>query len=93
MEALLTGISNGMDRVFGPPLRAFFHPINDLFTPIPAAWWKVCAVALFLCAIIWVFTLRKEYVNLDAPRKGPWHDLRIWTVVALSPHIAIYLWF
>ncbi len=93
MDTLLAAFSDGIDRVFGPPLRAFFHPIDRLFIPISAPWWKACAVALFLCAILWVFSLRKEYVNLDAPRKNLWCDLRLWTVLALSPHITIYLWF
>jgi len=93
MEALLASISGGIDALFGPPLRAFFHPINDIFTPIGGAWWKACAVGLFLCAILGVFSLRREYVNLDAPSKHFWCDLRLWTVLALAPHIAVYLWF
>ena len=50
-------------------------------------------MGLFICAILWVFTLKKEYVNLDAPGQKPWHDLRFWTVAAMAPHIAIYFWF
>ena len=74
-------------------LRAIFHPINDLFVPIPGPVWKVCAVGLFAAAMLWVLLLRKEYVNLDAPRKSLWCDLRLWTVLSMLPHVVIYLWF
>lgn len=74
-------------------LATIFHPINQLFVPIGPFWWKASAVGLFLGAIIWVFTLRKEYVNLDAPKPGLLYDLRLWTVVSMAPHILIYIWF
>ena len=80
-----------VNNVFGPPLKAIFHPINDALENIYMPWARICAVGLFVLAIVWVFTLRKEYVNLDAPRDVWYADLRIWTVIALIPHLLIYI--
>ena len=77
---------------FSGPLAAFFHPINDLFTPIPVIWWKLCAVGLFVAAMVWVYLLKREYVNIDAPGKGILYDLRFWTIMSMLPHVLIYLW-
>ncbi len=90
-------ISEGINNLFGPPLRALFHPTNAMFSAIPdsAAPYvaKAAAASLFLAGMAFVFFLRREYVNLDAPGKKPWHDLRLWTVVSMTPHIFVYLWF
>lgn len=91
---LLDRMSAAISAVFDAPLQAFFHPINSLFSPIPPIWWIVSAVGLFTAAMLWVwFGLRKEYVNLDAPGDKPWHDLRWWTVVSMTPHVLIYIYF
>ncbi|MCC6143659.1 MAG: hypothetical protein IT368_07620 [Candidatus Hydrogenedentes bacterium] len=79
--------------MFGPGLRWIFAPTNSLFEPIHQPWWKVAAVSLFLLTMVGVFLLRKEYVNLDAPRKGLLFDLRLWTIVSMLPHVLIYLYF
>lgn len=93
----MESFSNAIDSIFGPALRALFRPTNALFEGISpettAILAKASSIGLFVCAILWVFMLKKEYVNLDAPGRKPWHDLRFWTIVAMLPHIAIYFWF
>lgn len=92
MNRFFMGVeANFATRVFGPVLKPIFHPIDGALQHLYMPWARVCAVGLFLAAIIWVFSLRKEYVNLDAPRKAWYTDLRIWTVLALIPHFYVYL--
>lgn len=86
-----------INTVFGPLLKKVFHPTNVVFTKIPddvaPMVAKGCAVGLFIATMIWVISLRREYVNLDAPRKTFWCDLRLWTVFSMLPHVIVYLWF
>jgi len=91
-------MSNSIDAMFGPFLRGIFAPTNAVFDAIPEGLApvlaKTSAVALFVGAMAWVwFGLKSEYVNLDAPSKKPWHDLRFWTVVSMAPHVLVYLYF
>ena len=58
---------NLMTRIFKPVLEPFFSPINDFLGRYYMPWATICALGLFIGAMIWVFTLRKEYVNVDAP--------------------------
>src|SRR5690242_17630128 len=76
---------------FGPILKPFFHSLDSVFDNIYMPWARLSADALFIGAILWVYSLKKEYVNLDAPSKAWYADLRIWTVVCLLPHIFVYL--
>lgn len=81
-------------NTFGPALKAVFHPMNDLLAMLPAhSVGRFCAIAYFILAIIWVYRLKKEYVNLDAPGKSIIYDLRVWTVLALLPHFIVYIFF
>jgi len=90
---LISRISAAIDANFSSFFQSVFHPMNDLLLGIGEFWWTVCAVLLFCGAIGWVWTLRKEYVNLDAPHKGILYDLRIWTIISMVPHILIYIVF
>jgi len=83
--------SEWITKIFGPVLKPIFHSIDSVLDNVYMPWARLSAVALFVGAIIWVFTLKKEYVNLDAPRQVWYTDLRIWTVVCLLPHIFVYL--
>ena len=88
-------ISELIDKLFGPPMRAVFRPTNDVFNILAPEMalilGKVLAMTLFVGAMIGVFLLRKEYVNLDRPNNARYTDLRIWTVAAMLPHVFIYL--
>jgi len=80
-----------LNNTFGPILRPFFNGIDGMIADIYMPWARICAVGLFIATMIWVYTLRVEYVNLDAPRKAWYTDLRIWTVVSMLPHVIVYL--
>ena len=79
--------------LFGPPLKAFFGPANSFIERHYLPWAPLSAMALFLGTIIWVWTLKKEYANVDAPYKGLIYDLRLWTTLCLLPYIFVYLYF
>jgi len=86
-------ISEAITRIFGPLLAPIFHPMNSVLTKVYMPWAKMAALGLFIGAAVWVFTLNRDYVNLDAPSKRIWHDLRFWTIVSMLPHIIVYLRF
>ena len=87
------GFSAWVTEVFGPFLKLVFHPIDAALAGVYMPWAKIAALALFIGTMIWVYSLRKEYVNLDAPGKQWWRDLRIWTIVSMLPHVIVYLYF
>ena len=80
-------------KVFGPLLKPVFQPIDTLFQPVYMPWARVLALSLFIGAMIWVWSLREEYVNVDRPNKHWYTDLRIWTVLCMLPHVFVYLVF
>ena len=84
---------NLITRIFKPVLQPFFDPINNFLGRYYMPWATICALDLFIGAMVWVFTLRKEYVNVDAPRKGFLYDLRVWTIISMLPHVLVYLYF
>lgn len=85
--------SQMITRVFLPVLRPVFQPINDFLGRHYLPWATLCALGLFFGAMVWVFTLKKEYVNVDAPGNRFYHDLRFWTVLSMLPHVLVYLYF
>ena len=83
-----------VNNVFGPPAKAFFGPINNMLAAGSMPLARTVTLAFFIGTMIWVFLgLRREYVNLEAPSKKPWHDLRIWVVVSMLPHVIVYFFF
>ncbi|NIA13665.1 MAG: hypothetical protein GWP08_06245 [Nitrospiraceae bacterium] len=98
MTDLLNSISAAINTIFGPPLRAFFHPIDTALAMhyIPGAMLiaRVVALSFFIGTMIWVFVgLKREYVNLEAPSKHFYHDLRLWVIVSMLPHLVVYFYF
>ena len=89
---MLERIHDWISAIFGPLLKPFFHPIHALFDDIYMPWARIAALALFLGTVLWVYSLRREYVNLEAPSDRWFHDLRIWTVLSMLPHVVIYLY-
>ena len=78
--------------IFLPILQPIFSPINDVLAAIYMPWAKICALGMFAAAIVGVFCLKKDYLNVDAPNKTIFTDLRLWTIAALTPHIIVYLY-
>ena len=53
---------------------------------------RLVVLAFFIGTMIWVYVgLKKEYVNLEAPGKHFWFDLRLWVVLSMLPHVFVYL--
>ena len=83
-----------INQVLGPLLKSIFHPIDAFLAPLYEPVAQICAIGFFVGTMIWVFVgLKREYVNLEAPSKHVWHDLRFWTIVSMLPHIVVYLTF
>ncbi len=91
MEEAITAFC---DKFFGPALRFVFVPINDALGQIPnwvAGW---CGVGIFVLTMIWVgLLLNPNYVNRGRPYKSVWTDLRLWTVISMTPHVLVYFYF
>jgi hypothetical protein len=80
--------------VFKPILHPFFKFVNDLLLMIPDGVAGLCGVALFLSAMVWVgLFLNKDYVNRGRPYKSLATDLRLWTVISMTPHVLVYFYF
>lgn len=91
---LLGFFSAQINTIFRPVFVPVFAPINLALEPVYMPWARIVAVGFFVGTMIWVFVgLKRAYVNLDAPSKAPWHDLRFWTIVSMLPHVIVYLWF
>ena len=87
-------LGKGVDWVLGDALRWFFHPINDFMGSFYMPWARIVALGFFILTMVWVYVgLKKEYVNLQAPSNKPWHDLRIWTILSMLPHLVVYFYF
>lgn len=71
-----------------------FAPINRVLAQLYQPWAYIVTIIFFLGTWVWVaFILKKEYVNLSCPYKTRLADLRIWTLVAMAPHLFVYLYF
>ena len=91
MEAMIASFCK---TVFYPILAPFFLPINSFLGKFYQPYASICAVGLFVCAMIWVgLILNKDYVNRGRPYRSVWSDLRLWTVIAMTPHVLVYFYF
>jgi hypothetical protein len=94
MEEVLSAIAAWINDFFGPILRLIFQPIDSFLGPIYQPWATIVAVGYFVGTMVWVFIgLKRQYVNLEAPSKHVWHDLRFWVIVSMLPHVVVYLYF
>jgi len=94
MDALATLVARFCEAVFYPILAPIFLPINSFLGKIYQPYASFCAVGLFLTAMFWVaVVLNKDYVNRGRPYKSIWTDLRLWTVICMTPHVLVYFYF
>ncbi|MEM9657896.1 MAG: hypothetical protein AAF961_05995, partial [Planctomycetota bacterium] len=77
--------------VIGPPLKALHQPVDAWLASLPMGFAVACAVGLYLAAIAWVWTLRREFVFRGAPDQRWWRDLRLWATAVVLPYIVVYL--
>ena len=77
-----------------PILNPIFSPMNRWLTSFYMPWARIVTLAFFIGTMLWVgVVLKKEYVNLDAPSRHFWADLRLWTVISMLPHLVVYMYF
>ncbi len=85
---------DGLGKTFDPIIRPVFKPITSFLERTYQPWAKICALGLFIGAMIWVWVgMPKEYVNLGRKKKTVWTDLRFWTIISMLPHVIVYLYF
>lgn len=85
--------TNFCKAVFYPILAPVFHPINSFLNHVYQPYASICAVGLFVCAMIMVsLVLEEDYVNRGRPFTSLWTDLRLWTVLAMLPHCIVYFY-
>lgn len=75
----------------GPPLKRLHEPVDQWLGGLPMGVAVACVVGLYAVAVIWVWTLRREFVFRGAPDHAWWRDLRIWATLIIVPYVAIYL--
>jgi len=91
---ILGRMTEAINRIFGPVLMRIFQPTNEFLASAYMPWARIVAVGFFVGTMVWVFVgLKRSYVNLDAPSKHVWHDLRFWTIISMLPHVIVYLYF
>lgn len=87
-------ITRFCEKVFQPILLPIFKPVDRALRLVPDRAAGVCGVGLFVCAMIWVaLLLNPQYVNRGRPYKSWWTDLRLWTVISMTPHVLVYFYF
>jgi hypothetical protein len=81
-------------EVFYPILAPVFHPINDALAHVYQPYASICAVGLFVIAMFIVgVMINEKYVNRGRPNQSIWTDLRVWTVLCMTPHVIVYFYF
>ena len=91
---MLDVLHTWINIIFGPPLRWFFGNLNAFLDTVYMPTARIVAVGFFLVTMVWVyFGLSKHYVNLEAPSKHFWADLRLWTIISMLPHVIVYFYF
>jgi len=93
-QAMSEAVERFCTAVFYPVLSPIFSPINDGLNLLPNWMASVCGVGLFVTAMFWVAVLlNKDYVNRGRPSKSILTDLRLWTVISMTPHVLVYFYF
>lgn len=96
-SALLDSLAAWFRDAFLDPLalrlREMQAPLDAFLSQVSPAAARGCAVALFVLAAGWVWTIRRDFIYRGAPDRAAWRDLRWWTLLALLPYVVIYLFF
>jgi hypothetical protein len=76
----------------GPPLKSLHEPVDAWLGSLPIWVAVVCAVGLYVVALVWTWCLPREFIFRGAPDTRRWRDLRIWATLVILPYMVIYLW-
>jgi hypothetical protein len=73
-------------------LRPWYRPLDVYLAGLdPDTTGRWCVAALFGIVLLWVFTLKRDFVFQGAPSRARWADLRLWAAAAMAPYVMIYL--
>jgi hypothetical protein len=92
IDAVMESLDSLLRDNLGPPLKALHEPIDAWLGSLPMSVAMACALGLYAIAVIWVWTLPKEFVFRGAPDQQPWRDLRVWATLVTIPYVIIYMW-
>ena len=92
IDAVIGTLDTFLRENFGPPLKALHEPIDAWLGSLPMSVAMICAIGLYVVAVIWVWTIPREFVFRGAPDQKPWRDLRVWATLLTVPYVIIYLW-
>lgn len=93
-ERFKAWVESSFEPIFARPLKFVFTPINDFWNRFYKPYAMICALSLFLGAMLWVnLILKKDYVNKGRPFVAWYTDLRLWTVISMMPHVLVYFYF
>ena len=91
MSKLLEQIDQFARGIFGPPLKALHTPVDNWLASLPMGVAMACALGLYGLAVIWVWTLKREFVFRGAPDQRRWRDLRVWATLVVIPYVLVYV--
>ena len=80
-------------EIVAPPLKSLFEPLDAWLSELPLSAGTVCAIGLYAVVAVGVLCLPKRYVYFGAPDQSSWRDLRLWSILAMSPFVFVYLFF
>jgi len=72
-------------------LKSWSAPLDRYLGSLDAEVGRYCAVVLFGIVLVWVFTLKRDYIFQGAPDRARWRDLRLWSLFVTVPYVVIYL--
>ncbi len=87
----LESVDSFLRDTLGPPLKVLHDPIDNWLASLPMGIAMACALGLYVVALLWVWTLKKEFVFLGAPDKSRWRDLRVWATLVVIPYVIVYV--
>jgi ABC-type uncharacterized transport system permease subunit len=90
-QTLFDWVKESLRQTVGPPLKAIHQPFDEWLGTLPMSVALGCVLALYAVALIWVWTLRREFVFRGAPDQKWWRDLRVWATIVTIPYVAVYL--
>ncbi len=93
IDTVLEKLDAILRSTLGAPLKAFHKPIDEWLGSLPMGVALACALGLYAIAVLWVWSLRREFVFRGAPDNRKWRDLRIWATLVVIPYVAVYILF
>ncbi len=65
----------------------------DWISHLPLNWARLLVISAFLLPLLFVFTMRHQYVYQGAPDEHWWRNLKLWVLGLVIISISIYTYF